>query len=279
MLYYKYQTRFSKKNIVLELFFQMDNIRFYNSFLFRRLSFSRPKHTDNSIGISCHFVGRMLRGSALIVCESGEEMALCAGDLFYLPLGLKYNSYWTPEEGSSVEWESYGFDFYPCKSGRRYVMQKLHPSERALEFLDHIDIDSGVSTSSIGLLYAFLGETFPTMKRSDFDPKRELFSKARHYIYQNTDFKVSDLARHCGMSESGLYAFFRSYANTTPIEEKNHIIVQKAITLLVSTDLTIESIATKLGVDSVAYLRKLIKAQTGRTPSEIRSSRFDEPAL
>ena len=133
----------------------MDNIRFYNSFLFRRLSFSRPKHTDNSIGINCHFVGRMLRGSALIVCESGEKITLCAGDLFYLPLGLKYNSYWTPEEDSSVEWESYGFDFYPCKSGRRYVMQKLNPSERALEFLDQIDIDSGVSTSSIGLLYAF----------------------------------------------------------------------------------------------------------------------------
>ena len=117
------------------------------------------------------------------------------------------------------------------------------------------------------------------MKRSDFDPKRELFSKARHYIYRNTEFKVSDLARYCGMSESGLYAFFRSYANTTPIEEKKRILVQKAITLLVSTDLTVESIAARLGFDSIAYLRKIIKAQTGRTPSEIRSSRFDEPAL
>ncbi len=259
----------------------MDNIHFYNSFRFRLITLNRARHTDNSGGIDCHFVARMRRGSAVIVAETGETLSLCAGEIFYIPLGLRYQSYWTPDGGREpkVEWESYGFDFFPCKSGKLYALQKLNPSETALAYLDRLPLSEGVSTSSIGLLYAFLGETFPTMKRSDPNPQRELLSKARHYIYQHPQFKVEELARHCGMSESGLYAFFRSYAHTTPIEEKNRIQTQKAITLLGSTDLPVEEIANRMGFQSIAYFRKIVKAQTGKTPTELRREQTQDYQL
>jgi AraC-like DNA-binding protein len=254
----------------------MDNIRFYNSFAFRVFSRNRSHHTDNSAGIDCHFIARMRRGTCKIVTLDGEELHLEAGDVFYLPLGLRYHSYWMPNGANTptVEWESYRFDFFPCKSGKNYVMQKLHPNTDAMRFWDMIDPSLGVNTSSVGLLYAFLGEVFPTMKQTESDPQKELFSKAKHYIHQNPQFKVPELARHCGMSESGLYAFFRSYANTSPIELKNSIQVQKAVSLLGSTDLSVEEISDRVGFRSVAYFRKILRARTGKTPSEIRHEEF-----
>ena len=249
----------------------MDNIQFYNSFHFSVISLKKDKHTDNSRGITRHFVARMLCGQARVVADSGEELLLRAGDLFYLPQGLRYHSYWIVDvDGGTVAWESYGFDLFPCKSGRKYVMQKLHPSDRALSYLNQIDVNAEISVSAIGYFYAFMGETFPTMKRSDSDTQRELFSKARHFIHNHPDFKVPELARHCGMSESALYAFFRTYANTTPIEEKNRILVARAISLLGSTDLSVEEISERIGFQSVAYFRKIVKEQTNKTPTEIR---------
>ena len=84
------------------------------------------------------------------------------------------------------------------------------------------------------------------------------------------DFKVGDLARHCSMSESGLYAFFREYAGTTPIDMKHRMKVEQAIGLLATTDLSIEEISDRLKFSSAAYFRKIVKEQTGKTPSALR---------
>lgn len=249
----------------------MDNLRFYNSFHFAVITLKKSKHTDNSRGIDRHFIGRMRHGCGKLVTENGE-LRLSPGDVFYLPQGLRYHSYWMPEQGQNgiVEWESYGFDFFPCRSGRQYAMQKLTPSETAIGYLDRIGVSHEERVSSVGFLYAFFGEVFPTMQRLDSDPRRELFSKAQHYIYNHADLKVPELARHCGMSESGLYAFFRAYANTTPIEEKNRVLVNRAVTLLGSTDLSVEEISDRVGFQSVAYFRKIVRKTTGKTPTEIR---------
>lgn len=259
----------------------MDNMLFYNSFYFTTYIYKTPHHTDNSAGISSHYIGRLCKGNARIVTDTGEVLTLNAGDVFYLPLGLRYHSYWSPESGGehTVELESYRFGYFPCKSGKRYALQKILPTEQALALLDRLAADKTVLCSSIGLLYAFLGEMFPRMTVADSTPQKALFSKAKHYIAKHPDFRVPELARHCGMSESGLYAFFRSYADTTPIEVKNRIQTEKAITLLGSTDLSVEEISDRVGFQSVAYFRKIVKAQTGKTPTEIRKESHSTPSL
>ena len=71
----------------------MENVRFYKSFSFRVLLHREDHHTDNSAGIDSHFLARMHSGHARIVTLDGEELRLTAGDVFYLPLGLRYHSY------------------------------------------------------------------------------------------------------------------------------------------------------------------------------------------
>ena len=92
--------------------------------------------------------------------------------------------------------------------------------------------------------------------------------------FRNIDYRkftaVPELARACGISESGLYAFLRSYANTTPVAIKHRLIAERAVAMLTTTDPAVEAIASSLGLCSSAYLRRIRKRQTGRTPSQIR---------
>jgi AraC-like DNA-binding protein len=214
----------------------------------------------------------MWRGSARFVTLTGEEMAVHAGDVFYLPRGLQYHSYWESdaETAQPAEWDSYGFSLFPCPTEAHYKMQILTCDAEALAELDRIKQDPTVSPSTIGRLFLFLGQLLPTMIEENPDPRAQLLAKARQYMRENPDFRVGALARACGISESGLYAFFRDYAGTTPIAMKNQMKVEVALDLLASTDLSIEEISDRLRFSSAAYFRKIVREQTGKTPSALR---------
>ena len=111
---------------------------------------------------------------------------------------------------------------------------------------------------------------FPYLSESVRDPKSATLAKALRYIEKHPDFRVPELATHCSISESGLYALFQQYASATPLEIKNKMKIDRAITLLQTTNLSIEEISEKLGFCNAAYFRKVMKDCTGKTPSAHR---------
>ena len=250
----------------------MKQTLFYNTFSFQTVYLKSFRHTDNSKGISTHFVARMKSGKGIIRAVSGEELHLESGDVFYLPLGLQYHSYWSVDKTKepSVSWESYGFIHWPVHHEGRYVMQKINPSAEASRWLDLLEQNQTVSLASVGYLYLFLSEILPDLLIAESDPKSALLQTAFDYIQQHKSFTIPGLARACGISESGVYALFRDYADTTPINFKHRLIAERAVYLLTSTDLAVETIASTLGLCSSAYLRKILKKQTGQTPLQIR---------
>ena len=261
-----------QKSSDLRVVFLMNGILFYNSFAFRIYSFKRAIHNDNSGRRPRRFFGRLLKGSGRLV-SADKEILLSAGDVFYIPHDIPYHSYWTPDsESGIVEWESYQFEFIPSEKNRCFHFQKITANNDALRELDLITKGEAVSISDIGHFYTFLGAVLPSMSEANIDPRKALFERAEDYIFRNPDFRVPELAKHLGISESGLYSFFKDYADTTPIKVKNRIQAGRALSLLSFTDLTVEEISDRLGFQSVAYFRKIIKEQTGKTPSEIRKA-------
>lgn len=248
----------------------MEQISFYNSFQFNIFNRTCYSHTDNSCGIPFHYLARMLRGSARIVSVTGEELDLQAGDIFYLPMGLQYHSYWTCDAEGEARWESYGFTTLPYASYICYSMQKISASDEDVKILDELSKNIEVSPISVGLLYLFLGRAFENMRVDRLDPKAITWEKAVTYVSTHPDLQVKNLALYCNMSESGIYVFFKQYANTTPIRLKNEIFIKKAIDLLVTTDLSVEEISSRTGFCNPAYFRKQLKHLTGKTPSRIR---------
>ena len=248
----------------------MKQISFYNSFQFNLHKRSCASKTDNSCGIPYHYVARMISGSVRIVSVSGDEIKVCAGEVFYLPRGLKYYSYWSCAEEEEIAWESYGFKMLPTSSEMHYAMQKIEVGGEEVKILDELARDIKVSPTSVGLLYLFVGRSLENMRRDVSDSRAVTWDRAVKYVADHPSFRVCELAAHCNMSESGLFAFFKQYGGMTPIELKNNILVKRAQDLLLTTDLSVEEICSRIGFCNAAYFRKQLHRVTGKTPHEIR---------
>ncbi|MBQ1211258.1 MAG: helix-turn-helix domain-containing protein [Clostridia bacterium] len=80
---------------------------------------------------------------------------------------------------------------------------------------------------------------------------------------------VGEVAAYCGVSESGLYALFKSTLNETPNRVRRQILCERAKELLSTTDLTVEQISSQLSFSSSSYFRKVFYEHIGKTPREV----------
>ena len=248
----------------------MKQILSYTPMTFRVLSFTTPKITDNSHGVDTHFFGRLRKGSGTLTTLSGEILRLSAGDIFYIPVGLRYRSDWRVDSNGHLEWESYAFSSFPASVDKQYPLQSFIPSPEAVSYLDQIAHGASQSPAAIGYFYLFMDVALSVMKERNPDPQRGLLERARPYIADHPDFKVGELAKSFNVSESGLYALFQKHLGITPIELKHQILIEKAVTLLCTTDLSVERISDRLGFSDPGYFRKIFRRVTGKTPQELR---------
>lgn len=252
----------------------MNNQQFFQSFKFKKITFNRNHHTDNytNQGARTNFIGQLIKGSAKLVSKS-ETVSLKENDIFYIPKGCHYHSYWYTNETAELEWYSFGFDYLPLENNGNYTLQKITPDIAKFNTLKKIEDNLIVNASTIGYLYSFLGDVFPYMVRSD-KPHELLTEKAVQYMREHSDFKMHDVAEYCNISESSLYSIFKKHMGKTPNEIRQKIICEKAEELLITTTLTVEEISGKLGFSSSSYFRKILKKHTQLTPKEIRHNSF-----
>ena len=248
----------------------MDNTLFYNSFYFTTYSASCKKVTDHSHGIKCHYLARVIHGRVRFVAEDKSEMWVEKGEVFYLPLGLKYRSYWFVDDSGQIKWESYKFGAFPINTEKEYFMQKIKTTDKEDKVLDELSKEMKVNCKTIALLYSFFATALDRMKDCVAKKEGNTLDKIWCYAKENPDFSVSALAKHCDMSESGLYAFMRRSMNTTPVELRNKMKMERAIFLLQTTRLSIEEITEKMGFGTSGYFRKVFRKYCGKTPMQVR---------
>lgn len=248
----------------------MTDAQFYKSFSFNLFHHRRCHMTDQMTSQGCpyHYIARMIHGTAKI-STSTTTLFLKEGDIFYIPRGLKYRSYWYPD-GETVQFYSFGFDYFPSDEHTFYKLQKLECNAAEKALLSELESDLTATPLSIGRLYRFLGEIYSKMLVESTSANQVIVNKAMEFMRQNSGYTVSDVARHCGISESGLFVKFRQHLNQTPVEARHRILTDKAAELLCTTDLAIDEISDQLGFSSSSYFRKVFRAQTGQTPSEYR---------
>jgi len=247
----------------------MDNAGFSNRFRFVSISFAKRHVTDNRGGVDRHFIGYMRQGHVTLETE-GRTVTARAGEAFYIPSGCRYISRW--EDAENIRFESFGFMLFPDRTNRHYPLQKLYPDAEGFRLLDALAENPEVSCRSVGLLFTFLGRMLPRMESEPLDARAAIVEKAVSYMAQNLEFSAQELARHCSTSQSGLYAAFQQSAGITPVEMKHRLQAERAVTLLTTTDLSVEEISSQLGFSSAAYFRRVLRQITGKTPREIRKA-------
>lgn len=255
----------------------LKDIIFSDNLFFCTIMLNKYHYTDNRHGSPRNYLAYMETGHSKIVSED-ITLEINEGDVFFIPTGLPYQSYWTSE--NEIIFKSYGFNYFPEMQTKNFILQKIDCTDGLKEQIKNIPTHTQTSNSLsgeftdsfiLGYFYSTLAKVLPTLKYDDLNQKKLLLEKAKKYIYNNTDCTVSDIAKHCLLSDSALYELFRK-KGTTPNNQKQEIICEKAAVLLTTTDKSVQEISDMLGFSSTSYFRKILYRHTGKTPREIRKA-------
>ena len=247
----------------------MENFELYSSFAFKKYHHSSGKHTDSSDGCSQHYIGYLYRGSARIVSDK-ETLELQVGDLFYIPKGCKYHSYWYGQDGAVFD--SFAFSAIPQKEHISYCLQKLTMTEEVKILHRALAADRTVNLHSVSTLYRLLWTLMPTMRHHAYEQGGVFARKIADAIFEQPDTSTQAIARFCGVSESTAYHVIKKELGKTPNQLRQEAKCQQAVKLLTCTDLSVEEISTRLGFSSSSYMRKLLRLTNGKTPLQIRKA-------
>ncbi len=245
----------------------MTDAQFYNGFIFKRFEFNKYHTTDciTNGGSARHYFGKLTCGRARLLTEK-YSVELKAGDVFYIPYGIRYRSNWYPDE-KGVSFYSLGFSHLPSEVD--YKIQKVDCGQN--DNLDTVCRDLTVNAKTVAALYNFFADVQDIMIPRCNRPQDTVSAYAVDIMRKNPDIAISELAKACRVSESGLYNVFRRTLDCTPLDIRRKIKVERAVDMLVTTDLSVETISSNLGFSSSSYFRKILAKERGQTPSEIRA--------
>lgn len=245
----------------------MNNILLSNNFYFTNLKFTTYHYTDNTKGSPMHYLAYMTAGRARIVSDH-NAIDIQAGDLFYIPKNLCYQSYWYGED--DIDFLSFGFTYLPTKGDIGYELQKLPSSPKMVDRVRSLPTGEEPTCETLGNFYQIMAEFLPQMQVTPADKEELLLRKAQDYIRGHLSCTMADVAKACSISESYLYVLFQKTLHVTPNDFRQKVLCQKGIELLVTTDKSTEEISDLLNFSSSSYFRKVFKKHTGKTPKEVR---------
>ena len=99
-----------------------------------------------------------------------------------------------------------------------------------------------------------------------------LIRNALNYIQfnLNEDLNVSNIAKYLCITPNHLYRTFKKEVGMSVIDYINKKRIEESIKLIKTTDLQIQRIAEKVGINDISYFSKLFKKQVGKSPTQYR---------
>lgn len=246
----------------------MSTIDLADSYRFIRLKYLKPQFNDNSSGSPVNYLAYMIKGKCKITSPE-ITIEVSEGDMFFIPISLKYESFWYGEE---IECISLGFTFMPDAKDKHFILQKILCEDLLCERMKNFPVGMPLTAKILAEFYSILSKTITSMQTEEHNNDIKLCNKITKVMSMNLTKTISEIAYICNISESTLYSIFKSTLNKTPNTVKQELIIRKAISLLTTTDKSIQEISDSLYFSSTSYFRKVFKQFTGKTPKEIRKS-------
>ena len=85
---------------------------------------------------------------------------------------------------------------------------------------------------------------------------------------------MEELARMCCLSAGRFRRVFSECLGMTPVEYRNKLRIQKAVTLIKTGTYTVGEVAEAVGISDIKYFSKLFKRYAGVSPSTVKKYRF-----
>lgn len=229
----------------------------------------RPEKKFNCIETTRRDLGLLMITDypARFVYPDGESMQANAGDVVLLPKGARYtlnflippgemahplvvNFEMTAADGSAVNYDGNAMRLCRDSLGLQALFNTAAQHYR-----------SSAYARLKGTVFELLGRLFP-MEQED--------ECCVAYINRNytEKFKIPELARACGMSDTFYRKRFKELTGLSPVQYINRMKVTKACQLLMYSDMKPASISEFLNFYSLPYFYKVFRSVVGMTPGE-----------
>ena len=174
--------------------------------------------------------------------------------------------YWVTFDGpgAAAFMKAYGYPQSPCSAGECPV-RLFQEIEQLLK--QRTPYAQRHAISVLTEILALAGERHSETRRNSMVGK---FIEAAHKRFQEPEMTVGLLARELRIHRTTLNRLFQKEMRLSPGSYLEQIRIQKALSLLRETDLSIKEIAYSTGFSHVSYFCAVIRRKTGMTPEEYR---------
>ena len=220
-------------------------------------------------------------GEAVFSLPLGRSLTISAGQLLYLPAGLRYKLQYTAPSTDFVV-----VDFLLFREGGRsfslyedITVLPQEPGHTAAHIMEKLEI-CGPEQNLAGqfrrteLLFRLLG----TLCR-DNDPLTDCgqypqLTKGVLLLRQTylENLPIETFAKRSGISESSFRQLFRKQYGMSPLQYRNRLRIRRARELLEYDHCTVAEAAYGSGFENLGYFCRYYKKITGQTPKETRQN-------
>lgn len=236
---------------------------------------SQPKFSYMKNPRPDHGIMLVLNGQIDFVSPQLDTLCAKAGNIIFLPKNTYYEAMFRIERGAV---DNYLINF-ESENGFEYTKPMLISEKASIlcvdlfsKFIDEMYNVENISFRTKGLFYLLLDAVLSANKATE-SAYDTIFENAKILLEKSEDISVSQIARECSVSESGLRKIFSDKIGMSPtkfrLKEKNN----KAKYLLESTDMSVEEISDKLNFYDAAYFCKIFRKQTGLSPKQYRQNK------
>lgn len=225
----------------------------------------------------------------------GKDYQVRRGQFFVLPPGIPH-SYGAVEGASwTIYWLHFSGTHAPVYADGMLKPHDIHVAVNS-RIMDRISIFEEMLSTLSGrctleelryvssLLHHFLAsmryltlfrqsarEVAKSVKADDCG--QQLLEAVVHFMEENVEGHITlhDVALYTGYSPSHLSALFKKHTGRSPLDYFNCLKIENACRLLTGTDLKINQICHKVGIDDPYYFSRLFKRVTGQSPKAYRT--------
>ena len=211
---------------------------------------------------------------------SDKIIKVYPGQIFFIPPEINYKLTFDNEEKKYCTGQVLRVRFFAGVNKYDYSPQVFEPTKKMLKILKDIPVSNNnliieINCQYLAKIYTFLSLATEALIRKS-EKQTMLIKKSMEYMRKNLRCSIDDIAKYCNISRSYLFKTFKEHLGTTPIKIKQKIQAEEGEKLLLNTNLSVESIATEVGFESVAHFRNVFYSRFVITPGKYRKKHTEQ---
>lgn len=217
----------------------------------------------------------------------GQEYTITANQYFILPAGMEH-AYGADEQNPwTIYWIHFKGKLASCFTGHTSRPTEIKPGihsriSNRIDLFEEIFRTLEMGYSHENLLYAcsmffhYLGtlrylQQYRDAARTDSEAN-DIVTAAIHYMKENIEKKLTlaEIATHTGYSPSHFSVLFSKRTGYAPLAYFNQLKIQQACQLLDFTDMKVNQLCYKIGIEDTYYFSRLFSKIMGMSPREYK---------